>query len=765
MRMKGKGARHERAGKVSGRANRDSPGLLMRRMADDDVVRHTVATSNSDGGQHRVERRARTHDRLGFRRVGQVVAADVHRLALNFLELFDDLRLVLGQRLGQRREVGLQFRVLALRGQGLRPVQRQVEVAATVVEFAGAGRWRLVIVEQLAGGFVQRLGQQLGFRVAGLDAHVFQRHGQRQEFAQRVPAQMVFFHQLLDVFRRRTASARFIHAATGHQRHDRQHLGAGAQFHDREQVGQVVAQYVAGHRDGVQALAGALQGELHRVDRRHDADVQAVGIVVFQVSLNFLNHHTVVRALWVQPENGRGVAGAGTVDGQFDPVLDRRVFGLAHAEDVAGFNSLFHQQVALAVGDADYAVSLDLEGLVVGAVLFGLFRHQANVWHAAHGGWVEGAVCLALFDHRLVDRGVAAIRDHGLGVVQLTVSAPHFAGVTDHCRHRGVDDNVARHVQVGDAFVGVDHGQRRTNGVDRLDVRFDLRLLLGRQGLDASVQVADAVVQVKADLRQHVSVFGQCVFIELGNDLAEHDRVGDLHHGGFQVNRQQHAFLLGVFDLGCNEAAQGVFAQYRAIEDLTGLHGGLFFQDGGGAVLSDQFDFNGVSDVDQGSFFAAVEIAGAHVRDVGLGVRSPGAHFVRVLASVVLDRQRGTTIRVAFAQNRVYGAALDLVVTRLGFFVCVAAHGFRIVRQCEALGLQLFDRGLQLRNRGADVRQLDDVGFRRNGQVAQFGEVVGYGFVTQLLGEAGQDAPCKRDVAGFHGNISGGGEGLYDRQQ
>ena len=31
-------------------------------------------------------------------------------------------------------------------------------------------------------------------------------------------------------------------------------------------------------------------------------------------------------------------------------------------------------------------------------------------------------------------------------------------------RHRGVDDDVARHVQVGDAPVGVDHGQRRALG-------------------------------------------------------------------------------------------------------------------------------------------------------------------------------------------------------------------------------------------------------------------------------------------------------------
>ena len=290
-------------------------------------------------------------------------------------------------------------------------------------------------------------------------------------------------------------------------------------------------------------------------------------------------------------------------------------------------------------------------------------------------------------------------------------------------------------------------------------------MLLGRQGFDASVQIADAVVQVEADLGQHVSVLGQRVFIELGNDLAKHDRVGDLHHGRFQVNRQQHALSLGAFDFSSDERTQGVFAHHRAVENLASLNGSLFFQDGSGTVLGDQLDFHSVSGVDQGSFFAAVEIAGAHVSDVGFGVFGPGAHFVRVLARIVLDRQRCTTIGVAFAQNRVHGAALDLVVTRLGVFVGVAGHGFRVVRQVVTLSLQLFDRGLQLWNRSTDVRQLDDVGFRRNGQVAQFGEVVGYGFDTQLLGEAGQNARCKRDIAGFHGDIGRGGVGLNDRQQ
>lgn len=185
---------------------------------------------------------------------------------------------------------------------------------------------------------------------------------------------------------------------------------------------------------------------------------------------------------------------------------------------------------------------------------------------------------LAVFDHRLVDGGVAAIRDQCLGVVQLAVGAPHFAGVTDHGRHRGVDDHVARHVQVGDAFVGVDHRQGRACGVYGLDVSFDLRLLLGWQGLDTGVQVADTVVQVEADFFQYVSVLGQGVLVELGNDLTKHDRVGDFHHGGFEVHRQQHALFLGVFDFGGDKGAQGFFAHDGAIEDLAGLHGGFSFR-------------------------------------------------------------------------------------------------------------------------------------------------------------------------------------------
>src|SRR5476649_343292 len=630
----------------------------MRRMADDEVVRRTVAAVSSKNSQHRVERRARTHDRLGFRRVGQVVAADVHRLALNFLELFDDLRLVLGQRLGQRREVGLQFRVLALRGQGLRPVQRQVEVAATVVEFAGAGRWRLVIVEQLAGGFVQGLGQQLGFRVAGLDAHVFQRHGQGQEFAQGIPAQMVFFHQLLDVFRSRTARARFVHAATGHQWHDRQHLGAGAKFHDREQVGQVVAQDVAGHRDGVQAAPCTFQGVAHGAYLRHDLDVQAVGVVVFQVGLYLLDHFVFVWTVWVQPEHGRHAGVAGTGDGQLDPVADRGILDLAHAPDIAFFDVLRQQHFArYQVGDVGNAGFRHFKRLVVRTVFFRLLRHQAHVRHGTHGARVEVAMPFAEVDHFLVDTGKGALWHDCLGIFRTAIGAPHLAADTDHGWHRCVDDDVVRRMEVGDALGRIDHGQFWTVGVAGVQVFQDFIFLRRWQGFNLVVQIDHAVVDVHAQFFEQRGVLGERVLVENAHAMAEHDRVRYLHHGRLDVQREHHARLVRIFQFFFIELEQRFFAHEHAVDDFAGLQRDLRFQYDGFARSGDQFHLD-IARVFQGQrFFAVVEVAVVHMRNVGARSLAPLAHRMRMLACKLFHGFWRAAIGIAFTQDRVDRAA------------------------------------------------------------------------------------------------------------
>ena len=66
---------------------------------------------------------------------------------------------------------------------------------------------------------------------------------------------------------------------------------------------------------------------------------------------------------------------------------------------------------------------------------------------------------------------------------------PHLARGADHRGHRRVDDDVAGHVQVGDAAVGVDHRQRGAVGEALLDAGLDGGPPVLRQRLDRLQQV------------------------------------------------------------------------------------------------------------------------------------------------------------------------------------------------------------------------------------------------------------------------------------
>src|ERR1017187_2150598 len=104
----------------------------------------------SERGDRGVQRRTRPHRRRYLGRIGQVVTAYVHRLALRGDQFGIDPGLVGRERLGQLLEAGLQHCALALRGQRLRPVECQVEMAATIVDFADPVRGRAVEFEDLA---------------------------------------------------------------------------------------------------------------------------------------------------------------------------------------------------------------------------------------------------------------------------------------------------------------------------------------------------------------------------------------------------------------------------------------------------------------------------------------------------------------------------------------------------------------------------------------------------------------------------------------
>ena len=101
------------------------------------------------------------------------------------------------------------------------------------------------------------------------------------------------------------------------------------------------------------------------LDRREDADVQAGGVVVLEVSLHTFDEQAIVGTLRIEPEHCRSTSGTRTIHGQLDPVTYRQVTRLAHAPDVALLHAVLRQHSTAAIHHAHLAVGRDLEGLIV----------------------------------------------------------------------------------------------------------------------------------------------------------------------------------------------------------------------------------------------------------------------------------------------------------------------------------------------------------------------------------------------------------------
>ena len=374
----------------------------------------------------------------------------------------------------------------------------------------------------------------------------------------------------------RAPGAGLIEAAAIHQRHHREHLGARAQLEDGEEVRVVVAQHIAGHRDRVLAAAGALQGQACGRHRVQDANVQALGVLIGQVTVHQVNEDGVVPALGVQPEDGRGVGGPGPRDRQVHPVAHGGVLGGAGPPDVAGGHLVGQQHraglgaCALDHDDLHGAVGRDEEGLVVAAVLLGLAGHETHIGHRAHGGRVQSPVGAAVIDDGLVDPGVGGVRDDGERVRGLAVRPPQVAAGPDHGGHGGVDDDVTGHVQVRDAAIGVHHGQARSGGQLGLDGGADL-LALG-QRVQARQDRGQPVLGPQTRLGQGPPVGGEDPRQGGAHRVTEDDRVGDLHHRGLEVHRQQQVLILGGGHLLGEELIQGGGTHEGGVHDLPGRH-------------------------------------------------------------------------------------------------------------------------------------------------------------------------------------------------
>ena len=232
------------------------------------------------------------------------------------------------------------------------------------------------------------------------------------------------------------------------------------------------------------------------------------------------------------------------------------------------------------------------------------------------------------------------------------------------------------------------------------------------------------------------------------------------------MDGEQHASLLGVLDLSLEEAHQRRAAHEGAVDHLAGLEGDLVLQDRDGAVLVDELDPSGGRLGDGHRFLVGREIAAAHGGHVRLRIRLPRAQLVRVLLRVFLYRGGGPTVGVSFPQHGVHGASQDLRVARLDRLLRRARRIFWVVRNPIAVPLQLSDRGLELRDRRADVRQLDDVGLGPLRELAQLRQPVGYPLGWgQVFGEIGENSPGQGDIRCLDGDAGSAGVFPDDRQQ
>ena len=137
-----------------------------------------------------------------------------------------------------------------------------------------------------------------------------------------------------------------------------------------------------------------------------------------------------------------------------------------------------------------------------------------------------------------------------------------------------------------------------------------------------------------------------------------------------------------------------------------------------------------------------------------------------MLAGIFLHCFRGATVGVPLAENGIHGTSLDLIVIGTNRLFALGLRVIRIIRELVSLGLQLSDRGLQLRNGGADVRKLDDIRLGLKCQCTQLCQGISDSLILcEKIGESGDDAPGQGDVAEFDSDPGMLCERLHDRQE
>ncbi len=253
-------------------------------------------------------------------------------------------------------------------------------------------------------------------------------------------------------------------------------------------------------------------------------------------------------------------------------------------------------------------------------------------------------------------------------------------------------------MQVGNPFVGINHGKRRTVLVDSLDISLDLGSLLLRKFLDLRIDVTKSVVDRHAKLFQGISMLVEHILVEYRHSVTEHDRVGNFHHGSLQVKRQEQVLVLCRLNLSCIELTKLADIHDRRIDHLTLLERETILQDRDIATLVDIFDTYGIGTCHCCGLLGLVKIPPIHVGHMSLRIFLPCSQAMRIVLGILLDRCRSTAVGVTLAKHGVYSTAENFCITSLDLLFLVRLRIFRIVRNIVAFSLQFLDSCLQLGN-------------------------------------------------------------------
>jgi hypothetical protein len=88
-----------------------------------------------------------------------------------------------------------------------------------------------------------------------------------------------------------------------------------------------------------------------------------------------------------------------------------------------------------------------------------------------------------------------------------------------------------------------------------------------------SALCAHAIVGFDAERLEQSRVLLENPSVVHANGVPEHDGIGDLHHGGLQVQRQQHALIFRLLCLAFVKGLQRATSHYGGVKHLAFLKG------------------------------------------------------------------------------------------------------------------------------------------------------------------------------------------------